>query len=72
LLTSVAEDKDVTETLDRNGLSKSIEYTVPSYDDDEEEEDEDEEIDNDDHNDDTYGSRRSRSGKGAIKSSKSH
>jgi hypothetical protein len=45
---------------------------VPSYDDDEEEEDEDEEIDNDDHNDDTYGSRRSRSGKGAIKSSKSH
>lgn len=72
LLTSVAEDKDVTETLDRNGLSKSIEYTVPSYDDDEEEEDEEEEIDNDDHNDDTYGSRRSRSGKGAIKSSKSH
>jgi hypothetical protein len=72
LLTSVAEDKDVTETLDRNGLSKSIEYTVPSYDDDEDEDDEDEEIDNDDHNDDTYGSRRSRSGKGAIKSSKSH
>jgi hypothetical protein len=72
LLTSVAEDKDVTETLDRNGLSKSIEYTVPSYDDDEDEDDEDEEVDNDDHNDDTYGSRRSRSGKGAIKSSKSH
>jgi hypothetical protein len=69
LLTSVAEDKDVTETLDRNGLSKSIEYTVPSYKDDEEE-DEEEEFDNDDQKDDTYGVRRSRSGKGALKSSK--
>jgi hypothetical protein len=69
LLTSVAEDKDVTETLDRNGLSKSIEYTVPIYDEEDEEEDE-EEFDNDDHTDDTYGSRRSRSGKGAIRSSK--
>lgn len=71
LLTSVAEDKDVTETLDRNGLSKSIEYTVPAYDDDEEEEDE-EDFDNDDQNDDTYGPRRSRSGKGALKNTKSH
>jgi hypothetical protein len=72
LLTSVAEDKDVTETLDRNGLSKSIEYTVPAYNEDEEDvEDEEEEFDNDDHNDDTYGSRRSRSGKGGIKSTKS-
>jgi len=71
LLTSVAEDKDVTETLDRNGLSKSIEYTVPSYADDDEDDDE-EDFDNDDHNDDTYGSRRSRSGKGVIKSTKSH
>ncbi|KAF2109246.1 hypothetical protein BDV96DRAFT_503010 [Lophiotrema nucula] len=62
LLTSVAEDKDVVETLDKNGLSNSVEYTVPSYD-EEEEEEEDEEIDVDDHNDDTYGVRRSRSGK---------
>lgn len=69
LLTSVAEDKDVTETLDRNGLSKSIEYTIPSYD-DEEEDDEEDEPDNDDHTDDTYGSRRSRSGKGALKNTK--
>ncbi|RMZ72171.1 zinc finger domain-containing [Pyrenophora seminiperda CCB06] len=68
LLTSVAEDKDVTETLDRNGLSKSIEYNVPSYDEDEEEEFEEEEIDNDDQGDATYGSRRARSGKGGIKS----
>lgn len=73
LLTSVAEDKAVTETLDRNGLSKSIEYTVPSYN---ENDDDDviseEEFDNDDHNDDTYGSRRNRSGKGSVKSSKQH
>jgi hypothetical protein len=72
LLTSVAEDKDVTETLDRNGLSKSIEYTIPSYDEDEEVSDE-EEPDNDDHTDDTYGTRRSRSGKGSIpKSQRQH
>jgi hypothetical protein len=68
LLTSVAEDKDVTETLDRNGLSKSIEYTIPSYDEDEEVSDE-EEPDNDDHTDDTYGTRRSRSGQGSFPNS---
>lgn len=72
LLTSVAEDPDVTETLDRNGLSKSIEYTVPSYDEDEEDDYEEDEVDNDDHEDATYGSRRARSGKGTIKSSKQH
>lgn len=66
LLTSVAEDKDVSETLDRNGLSNSIEYTMPNYDEDEEEEEEDE-VDVDDASDDTYGARRSRSGKGSIK-----
>lgn len=71
LLTSVAEDKDVTETLDRNGLSKSIEYTVPSYNDDDEDDEEDD-FDNDDQNDDTYGARRSRTGKGCIKSTKAH
>jgi hypothetical protein len=70
LLTSVADDKEVVETMDRNGLSNSVEYTVPVYDEDEDE-DEDE-IDIDDHNDDTYGVRRSRSGKGSIKNSKSH
>jgi hypothetical protein len=71
LLTSVAEDKDVAETLDRNGLPNSVEYTVPNYDEDDEEEEE-EEIDVDDHNDDTYGVRRSRSGKGSLKSTKNH
>ena len=71
LLTSVAEDKDVTDTLDRNGLSKSIEYTVPTYNDDDED-DFEEEVDNDDQDDATYGSRRSRSGKGSIKKSNSN
>lgn len=70
LLTSVAEDRDVSETLDRNGLSNSIEYTVPNYEDYDEEEEE-EEVDMDDANDDTYGVRRSRSGKGSVKA-KSH
>jgi hypothetical protein len=71
LLTSIAEDKDVTDTLDRNGLSKSIEYTIPTYN-DEDEDDFEEEIDNDDQDDATYGSRRSRSGKGSIKKSNSN
>lgn len=70
-LTLVAEDKEVTETLDRNGLSKEVEYAVPSFD-DEEEEEEEEEFDVDDHNDDTYGVRRSKSGKGSLKSTKGH
>jgi len=70
LLTSVADDAEVAETMDRNGLSNSVEYTVPTYDEDEEEDDE--EIDVDDQNDDTYGVRRSRSGKGSLKNTKSH
>ncbi|KAF2643429.1 hypothetical protein P280DRAFT_539485 [Massarina eburnea CBS 473.64] len=53
LLTSVAEDKDVTQTLDRNGLSNSVEYTVPSYNEEDEDASE-EEVDVDDANDDTY------------------
>jgi len=68
LLTSVSEDKEVQETMDRHCLPNSVDYSAPSY--DEDEEDEDEEIDVDDANDDTYGSRKSRSGKGAIKSRK--
>ncbi|KAH9868793.1 hypothetical protein J1614_007867 [Plenodomus biglobosus] len=70
LLTSVAEDKNVTETLDRNGLSKSIAYSVPTTYNDEDEDEDEEDFDNDDHNDDTYGSRRSRTGRGNLKSTK--
>ena len=71
LLTSVAQDNDVTQTLDRNGLSNSMEHTVPSNYDEDEDEASEEDIDADDANDDTYGVRRSRSGKGSLKS-KSH
>lgn len=62
LLTSVAEDKNVTETLDRNGLSQSIEYSVPNNDNDDEEGDEDDDAyQNDDNIDDgTYSARCSR------------
>ncbi|KAF2815021.1 uncharacterized protein BDZ99DRAFT_515783 [Mytilinidion resinicola] len=52
LLSSVADDQDVVETMDRNGLQSAGDYAVPAYDEDEEE---DEEIDVDDENDDTYG-----------------
>jgi hypothetical protein len=69
LLSSVADDAAVVETMDRNGLASEVEYTVPAYDEDEEEED-DIDIDVDDQNDDTYGVRRSRSGRGGIKSTK--
>jgi len=72
LLTSVAEDKDVSDTLDRNGLSKSIEYTIPTYNDDEDDDEFEEEFDNDDQDDATYGSRKARSGKGSIKKSNSN
>ncbi|CAI6335682.1 unnamed protein product [Periconia digitata] len=71
LLTSVAQDSDVTQTLDRNGLSSSIEHTVPSNYEEEDEEVSEEDAEADDTNDDTYGVRRSRSGKGSLKS-KSH
>jgi len=71
LLTSVAQDNDVTQTLDRNGLSNSMEHTVPSNYDEDEDEASEEDVDADDANDDTYGVRRSRSGKGSLKS-KSH
>ena len=71
LLTSVAEDKGVTETLDRNGLSKSIEYTVPTNHNDDDGDEEDDLYNNRDNNDDgTYGSRCPRTGKGGIKSTK--
>ncbi|KAF2867962.1 hypothetical protein BDV95DRAFT_630896 [Massariosphaeria phaeospora] len=70
LLTSVAEDKDVTETLDRNGLSNSVEYSVPSFDNDEEDEEDEEEIDVEDHNDDTYGTSGGRGPRAGLTFSK--
>lgn len=68
LLSSVAEDKNVKETMDRHCLSNDLAYAAPNYDEiDEEDEDE---VENDDDNDGTYGSKSGRAGKGAIKPKK--
>ncbi|KAL1624153.1 hypothetical protein SLS54_004082 [Diplodia seriata] len=56
LLTSVADDEDVKETMDKHHLSNDIPEYTNNYDEEEEEED----YDNDDANDDTYGSRRTK------------
>jgi hypothetical protein len=69
-LSSVAEDQQVKDTLDRHYLPSSADYTAPDYNEDEEEEEE-EFVDVDDANDTTYGSRNGRSGKGTIKGRKS-
>ena len=70
LLASVADDKNVKETMDRNLLSSGpADYSAPPY--DEGDDCEDEESEKEDVNDDTYGARVSgRSGKGSIRSSK--
>ncbi|KAH7065359.1 hypothetical protein B0J12DRAFT_32997 [Macrophomina phaseolina] len=56
LLTSVADDDDVKETLEKHHLSNEISEYTGTYDD----EDDEEEYDNDDANDDTYGVRRTK------------
>ncbi|KAK4982142.1 hypothetical protein LTR50_007827 [Elasticomyces elasticus] len=66
LLTSVSEDDNVRETMDRHMLSNTVDYTLS-----EEDEAVVEELDKDDANDTTYGTRSSRTGKGAIKTRKS-
>lgn len=68
-LTAISHSEDVKETLERNGLSSELDYTVPSYEDDEEEdEDEDE---GSDGNDASFASRGNpRSGKGSLKAGK--
>jgi hypothetical protein len=67
-LGTIAEDKEVKETLDKHNLPASGDYNAAeSLEDDE---DDDESADNDDANDASYGSRNSRSGKGAIKGNK--
>jgi hypothetical protein len=68
LLSSVADDRAVKDTLDRHALPTAIDFSAQSYDDEDDEDDED--IDNDDQNDGTYGSRNAKSGKGGIKSTK--
>ena len=72
LLSSVAEDQQVQETMEKHMLPTTVDYDAPtSFDDDDEVEDE-EDADADDDNDATYGSRSAKSAKGGLKSRKSN
>jgi hypothetical protein len=67
-LGTIAEDKEVKDTLEKHNLPTSTDYTTSeTLDDDDEDEVDDESADNDDANDTSYGSRNARSGKGPIK-----
>jgi hypothetical protein len=69
LLTSVANDPQVQETMEKHMLPTDVDYSAPtSFDDDEDVEEED--FEEEDANDGTYGSRSGKSGKGAIRSKK--
>ncbi|RMY56242.1 hypothetical protein D0865_03764 [Hortaea werneckii] len=71
LLSSVAEDQQVKDTMDRHMLPNTVDFNASnSFYEEEEAEDEDD-GDFDDANDSTYGNRSSKSGKGSLKSRKS-
>ncbi|RMY87988.1 hypothetical protein D0862_10554 [Hortaea werneckii] len=71
LLSSVAEDQQVKDTMDRHMLPNTVDFNATtSYYEEEEAEDEDD-GEFDDTNDSTYGNRSSKSGKGSLKSRKS-
>ena len=68
LLSSVAEDPAVQETMEKHMLSTTVDYDAPTtYNDNDDDYDEDEDADEDDANDTTYGSR---SGKAARRARK--
>jgi len=69
LLSSVVDDEDVQETMEKNTLPVTVDLDAStSYHDEEEVEEED--VDEEDANDATYGSRSAKSGKGTIRSRK--
>ncbi|KAK1068398.1 hypothetical protein LTR74_005688 [Friedmanniomyces endolithicus] len=70
LLSSVAEDQQVQETMERHQLPTTIDLSASTSFDQEEDAEDDDEDDEDDSNDATYGTRSDRSGKGAIKTRK--
>ncbi len=70
ILTSIADDAQVQETMEKHMLPTSVDYNAPTSFDEEEEGDEEDELDDEDANDTTYGSRSGKSGKGAIRSRK--
>jgi hypothetical protein len=70
-LEAITEDEAVKETLEKHNLLTSTDFTgTDSFEEDDEEDVDEETIDNDDANDASYGSRNSRSGKGALKTGK--
>ncbi|KAK0938318.1 hypothetical protein LTR29_010076 [Friedmanniomyces endolithicus] len=71
LLSSVAEDQQVQETMERHQLPTTIDLSASTSFDQEEDAEEEDEDDEDDSNDATYGTRSDRSGKGALKTRKS-
>ena len=70
LLSSVAADQPVQETMEKHMLPTSVDYSAPTSFDDEEEGEEEDDGEEDDANDGTYGSRTAKSGKGCMKSRK--
>ena len=70
LLTSVAEDQQVQETMEKHMLPTTVDYSAPTSFDEDEDAEEDKDVEEEDANDGTYGSRSGQSGKGAIRSRK--
>ncbi|KAI6821352.1 hypothetical protein KC340_g12851 [Hortaea werneckii] len=71
LLSSVAEDQQVKDTMDRHMLPNTVDFNASSSFYEEEEAEDEDDGDIDDANDSTYGNRSSKSGKGSLKSRKS-
>ncbi|RMZ20694.1 hypothetical protein D0859_15297 [Hortaea werneckii] len=71
LLSSVAEDQQVQDTMDRHMLPNTVDFNASNSFYEEEEAEDEEDGDFDDANDGTYGNRSSKSGKGSLKSRKS-
>nr|POE77440.1 hypothetical protein CFP56_09087 [Quercus suber] len=63
LLGSMADNKQVLETMERHLLPTTVDYNAPTSFDQDEEADENDDADDDDTNDDTYGNRAGKSGK---------
>ncbi|KAI7164091.1 hypothetical protein KC349_g870 [Hortaea werneckii] len=71
LLSSVAEDQQVKDTMDRHMLPNTVDFNASNAFYEEEEAEDEDDGDFDDANDSTYGNRSNKSGKGSLKSRKS-
>lgn len=68
ILTSIADDQDLKDTLERHQLPTALDFTTTTV--DEDDEDEDDDAEGDDADDGTYGARNARSGKGSIRANR--